>query len=334
METIPTLILTARSDCIVLLGTCGHQLDAGGRLVFPAPFDGEIVFTAWGIRDGCELIPIPMLARIRFSNGSVIGSTLSVVDWGFAAEAEISLPTIPRDRCDMPLLLDSKEIPFGGKTAKAELYRDGVIRLGISGRGMDPVTLAIGEGRSGSLGVLDVGSERLINISISSGYGERLILLNGEAETLLDISGDTAEVIDGLPTAITGLDTVRGHEKKQSFEFAGGSFRSPKEEIGFFTHSPHEPEDDRERALSVIEEAHIGIDEEWMRFVDPELAKELTGGALRDFLGLFDKAKLAPVTEPAGRVTVGLIDNGLLISRPRLLSCVMSGGMLTDIEEG
>ncbi|MBO4848041.1 MAG: hypothetical protein J5586_02710 [Clostridia bacterium] len=330
MEALHALLITAAEDAAISDGSSWFPVSRGETRVIPAPKDGGAFFTVWGIGEREGSIPVPTLHSIVFKDGAPVSATLPVVDWGGVAQVEVKPAYLPSRGYEIPKLLDTLDLGSRNSRAKAELYRDGVLRLNISGQG-EAVTLAVGEGESGSLGLLDVGSARLVYVHVAKREGERLIMLGPDTETLLDIEGDKATVIDGRPTCIKALGTVRGHERRLMYEYANGSFGRPREEIGFFTRERREPRSDGERALALVEEAGMGLGEEWRSFLTPDLSKELGSEELRSFIGEFAAAKLCPLS--ADVPVVGVMGSGGMIMRPRMFSFVFEDGLIEDVRE-
>ena len=322
MRTVKTIVITAKASCCVMAGGGFTRLERGEKLLLPAESTGENFFTVWGM-DGA----LPALAYIRTENGAAAEANIPVIDWGDVIEAEAA--PIPREPFspEKPTVADAVDYFLGERRARAELITGGGLSLALTPSGGRPEVFALGEGRGGSLRVLDVGSARLLAVRTETRAGERLIMLDNEAETLLDIEGDAAIVEDGRPTAIKALPSVRGLERRERYEFTRGGFSALPLETGFFINKEREPENEAEAALSIAEEIGLGWDERWKGLVDFE------PDTVRDFLGDFGEARLWPMEEKDGRVTVGLLEGESVIRRPRRLVFVMEKGRLSDIEE-
>ena len=103
-------------------------------------------------------------------------------------------------------------------------------------------------------------------------------------------------------------------------------------ETGFFTHEEVRPDNDADTALSFFEELKFGFAPGWRS----ALSEGLEGageGELRDYVGEYSSAAVYPVEEPQGAVTVGLMEGGGMIARPRRFSLSFRDGRITDITE-
>ena len=329
MPGLKSLVISSKRPCAVFCGEGRFRLEGGSRTVIPAAPDSELFLTVWGEGEG---IQVPSLVYIRLEKGEAVRSNMPVIDWGDVLELSaepVSIPTEPQGR---PRLLDAAEAVFGGRSVKAELFEERGLFVALTPQGRSPASFALGEGRGGSLSVLDVGRERLLVVKTETGRGERLVVMSFEAEILLDAEGDRAAVMDGRPTVIDRLGTVRGHERRTVYEFTGGRPVKLPEEIGFFEGAERIPASDAERALSIAEDVSLGT-ERWRELISPELAAGLGGNEMKEFLGDFSAARLYPLEEPEGRATVGLTDGKGPVMRPRRLVFTFSKGLVADVEE-
>ena len=308
------------------------ELEPGVPVLTPFFSSGEIGFSVWGSGDRSGSIPIPVLHRIRIGDPGSIAGTVPMIDWGDVIEAGVE-PLYFRPYVQTePRPMGSVQYYFGDAKAKAELYVDGGLRLALTPRGGEAFSIPLGPGTEGRMQLMDVGRETVLAVIASCGDRMRLILLNKNAEILLEETGTFAGIADGYPCTYEMLGTIRGHERRKRFEYANGSFAPKDESIGFYHAAEREPESDAERAIDLIERLRFGI-EGWRGAMTSELAEGTTESELAAFLGDYDRAAVYPMEEPGGRVTIGLISGDDNPAHPRKFVFVFSDGLLTDIEE-
>lgn len=331
---LTSLILSSGTGCAVERGGCFYPVSKELPLILPAGENETAVFTVWGRMAGdLREIPIPRFVRIAIENGKAVSSDVPVINWGDVLEAEaepLYVDVKPKIR---PGILDALEASFGGERIRAELFYDNGLNIAYYRDGARPVSMAIGEGESGKLRVLDVGSARFIAVRAAVPEGKRLVLLDREGVSVLDETGTDADVIEGFPTVTEALPSVRGLLRRTRFAFSKGAFTGLPPETGFFGKDEHIPASDAERAVSIAEELRIGYEERWRGLVYADLSEALEGDALKRFLGEYDAVRPHPVEEREGRVTVGLISKNGLVMTPRKFLFVFEGGLLTDVEE-
>ncbi|MCR5611683.1 MAG: hypothetical protein K6F68_07665 [Clostridiales bacterium] len=333
-SVLTSLILTSGCGCSVERGGNFYGVSDPVPLILPALENETVFITAWGRKDSrAGFIPVPRLISIVIENGMAVSSDVPVINWGDVIEAEAEPLFIRESPKTGPGILDTAEISFGEGRVRAELFYDNGLNIAYSRDGARPVSVALGEGESGSLRPLDVGSARYLTVKAVTRDGQRLIILDRDAVTALDARGNEAFVADGYPTVIERLRSVRCLERRTRFSFEKGGFAAMPAELGFFRRGEHIPESDAERAVSIAEELILGYEDRWRELLAPELADALQGDTLKNFLGEYDSVRAHPVEEREGRVTVGLFEKTDSVMTPRKFLFVFEGGLLSDVEE-
>lgn len=330
MDRLPTVIFRSPARCMLFFPGSLLELSPDVPALTPAPASGEMAFTVWSMEVG--RVSIPALHRLRFENGLVKDCTLKLIDWGDALEAFIEPLPIMRAPDNAPRLLDSCGFAYKDSRAGAELYLDGGLRIAFAPERGEAFSVPLGEGTGGSLRTVDLGREVMLAVLGETERGMRLIMLDRNAETLLDEEGSFADISDGSPTIVRSLPSARGLEKRIRFELSPRGFVKSGEETGFFTHPERPPDTDADRALCFFEELALGFERGWRGLLSGGLSG--TGEEeLRGFLGSWSKAAVYPMEEPEGTVTAGLYEDGDTIIRPRRFRLVFEDGAISDLFE-
>ena len=335
MRMMPTLILTATGSCVVCCGNGAAKLERNESLLIPCGADAEVFFTVWGRETPADSgrKAIPQMHSVRFENGKAVYSDADAIDWGDAAEVFAVPCCIIGQERERPRFLDSAEFYYRDRRSGAELYRDGGIKLVFTPTGADPLELSLGRGESGSLRVLDVGSDRLLAALIDSDKGKRLVLIDRSGGILLDEEGSAASISDGYPTVIRSLGTVRGHSVKTRYEYSGGTVKEADSATGFFLKEEMIPQSDAETALALAEEIRLGLFRpDDYRFAG-SLDGEVSGEELRSFFGEYDAERLCPLVIEPGKVVLGLYKKAPGIVTARKFAFAFSEGAIADVEE-
>lgn len=295
--------------------------------VLSEPCVSELSFSVWP--DHTEAgVAVPQMHFISLEAGRPLSSDVTLIDWGFALEAMPMLKYIPEPD---PALAELSSLTENG--SRFSLLRFGSdCALTVSGR-EGFAFVPCGKALSGSLRIVDFGSARLLCCQTEYQGSERLRVFDFSAARLLDISGITARIENGVPVSVEPLDTIMGHEKRMTYDFRGGKFRVTGEETGFFTHEAHEPQTQAQIARALFESASLGLADDSGRFISPSLAGSLDTESLLSFTGPFSKVLIPPMEDEPGSVTVGLADGLSGVVTPRLFRVRFEDGLVSDIEE-
>ncbi len=339
MNSLPMLCITTALPCFITVNAeVVGVSDSGRRLILPVSESTECYIGAFPTEspDGCAAVPVTRLIRITDCkvDGDAIADDVRVTDWRGLFEVWLSpclLPICGRRKAES---FGSVQFRYGGAPAKIELINDGEMRLVVSPESeKSSSAFAIGFGDSGILSLLDVGRERLLEARIAYQGGERLILLNGELDALLDISGDMVGVIDGYPTAICELETSAGFQRRERYEYRSGEYVPLAEEYGFFTREAVAASCDEEIALCFCESIHLRLYDNASPLVASELTQSLSIDEIAEYLGDFEFCKASPLSNTSnGFIVIGLFDEKKPVMLPRLFRFELRGGLINDIE--
>ena len=332
MPHVPSIILSSVKDCFICSGDSWFELPAHVPVALPMSNNREMFFSVWcsGSNEG---ITVPTFIRITAENGrfaSVGGSML--IDWGDVAQVIVEPQIYKPYRPLPPRLIDSMDFFLRERRATAELYIDGGLRLALTPADGETFSFALGDGIDGSLKRMDVGSTVLLLVKFRTSTSEGLMLIDRNADVLLSVEGDHAELTEGYPTVYSDLKTVKGYQRRVRYEYLNGRFAEASNDIGFFTTTPRELLNNADRALCLVEELKLEKPE-WKNLMSSELAAESTQNALAEFFGPYHHAAAYPVEEPEDRVTIGLFDGTNGIQRPRKFLFRFERGLVSDIEE-
>lgn len=341
VKKLPMLAISTTEPCFVEVNSEPiGATDKATPAILPVAESGEYYITIWPIGIYSKGIAIPSLYRLKMVDGVPIcdeySRGLKLIDWDGLIEV-ISAPSVfsdPNRLPNHPVSLGSIKYQYRGAKATVELYYENGIRISVDrGEGTPLVGFAIGEGNTGELGILDVGKQRLLTISIKADDFKRLVILNGNMDTVLDVRGDLAGIIDGYPTVIHELGTVKGHQKRIRHECRGGGAVSLPAETGFFTRSPADLKNDYDTAVAFCEAIMLKRFTEAFDLLSEELRSSLEIDDLKDFLGDFKVCRAAPIAGIAGTIIVGVADEWSHITCPRLFQFETENGHIANVNE-
>lgn len=365
---MPLIYFTSCEDCVIETdsGRCLCQKDGGA--LCPLRKGEESIVKIWGVNrtfgdladpvhDGVEIVSVPRICLFDFTSGGdascrrARAEGCSLIDWGAFYEAKVSPVCIKIGAYCSPIKLD--EATFGVRSGemKAELYLDGGLRLSVSHRNRkDSVYFGIGRGITGRLGIIDVGSKRLLTVSTEdiSSYGkraERMIIVDENAETLLDISGDKVTIADGMAESITALDGSVCAKLVRRYDINDKGGFDLKEERTEPVFGEEAAPNSMDTALCFISELARGRYKEARRYLSDDLSEAIGDESLSDFFGSFSKALPMPTpnellgfrSESEDAAVIGLFDKleaeagGLAV--PKLFSFRIPGRVITDVSE-
>ena len=374
---VPLIIIKSKASCAVET-SCGFRLCGRGRNAVVACEAPTLeFFKVWWMEESSDAICIPRICCIRIEKADSIASGAHqgklivsacgcrALDWGNGI-IEVELFNRKNNIASTPnvALLDSADIVYKGARARAELYCDSGIRLAVTDeRSRAQTCFYLGQGNNGKLDKYDTGSRRLLTVRFWGGADslscdtQHLLILDENANSMLDIEGDIANIIAGYPTAVKRLDTVRGHERHARYEYASGAFTLKENEVVLSEDAGAAPSDSPARALCIVEAVGLGRYDEARAYMSGELSNGLDDNDIKSFFGSFEKAALLPCAEGLlmkddynegtgeQTITVGVISKDDMSLQeqnrfsehkaicPRLYRITMRQGMAYDIEQ-
>lgn len=268
-------------------------LDAGARRAF-LPYTVELNTDAFGE------------PRLQSVDGA------AVLNWG-GSRFELSL------RLGRALISGAQQperlqrIAFAGPGSagrSVELFRDSGIRMSVYEEGRERSFLLC-QGTSANMRILDTGRERLLIVAardenaLEPQQRETLIAMDGRFNIVAQLTAERCAIESGYVTAVTGLGTVLGHERRVRYEFRAGSLLAHPAETGFFSGPKAVPEGERATALAFMQSLLMGIETDAMPFLSEQLRGEVSFKELTEFFETADECRPAPWA--AGQVEVGLV---------------------------
>lgn len=322
------LMTEAKYACIAAISGMFWRLDKSEPASLPVPGTGEYFINVWPE----ERARIPYCAYLRLEDGRAAEATESVVDWGGVIEVKL------RD-CEKTVKhlyetrsFGSADLVINGVPAKVGLYRENGMKLDVSIKGGERYYVPLGEGESGSIGTIDVGSAKLLWIKTVGEAGESMGFFDPRGSLSESVKGDRVSIENGYAVSIEKLDSVRGYEIKRRFEITPTGPKEAGKETGFFTSEEHIPENETETALAFIEELEFGVPD-WRSRLCPEIGEASEREDLLAFFGEYTGRIAYPLECPKDRAMIGLIRNDGKISRPDRFRFTFENGLIADIEE-
>ncbi|MDO5111054.1 MAG: hypothetical protein Q4E65_01995 [Clostridia bacterium] len=318
---VPLMILRADTDALIevnghLLGECGAQ----GYAAMPVSDTGDYYVRAIPLTAGHQ----PITRKISFEGGKLRTAAIADADvclWpGGVVECSLQTRTAPVWQ-EKPIVL--AQTTFNAYTLT--LYRENEVRLSVEQQGKPLYAYALGQGEDGVflpygeyLGVL-VRGER-----------ERLVLLNGSMQDVLDIHGD-AVFLEEEPAAIERIGTRLGHERRVRYRLTASGFLPQRPETGFFTRSYAPPQDEMGVSVAFFEAVREGWEEEAMGYLTQSLRQSFSFADICAFLGEFGEVR-PPVSCRNGSV-MGLVHKQEGVMRARLYRLAFEQGKIDNLEE-
>lgn len=325
--TYMLLIIYTQQRCTLSVNGIFRKLDKGESVSLPVAGTGEQFITVFPENGRC----IPYTAYLKLEEGEVAESSEQTVCWGDVTELFLRECETQTFFDAEPVLFGSAEFVINGEASSIELYRENGMKLALTGRNGERYYIPLGRAEGGKLGVIDVGSGRLLWIKLS-GRTEKLCFMDGEGRLSEVITGDCVGVENGAAYSITGIKSIRGFERRTAYELTALGPKRMGEETGFFTHEGLLPECEPETALSFIEELELDF-ADWRDRLSTELRTECTREDLLGFFGNSESKAIYPLESPEGRAVIGLIRSREQVSRPCRFRFIFEEELITDIVE-
>ena len=317
------LYIDASHDAVVLIYAEQNFFSGSDSDTFEIP-GNDFFISLLPVCTGKEIF---LPAAVRITNRKIIGENafFKIIEWNEnIIELIVNFPKQFRFP-EEPMLLKSLVYKnSSGKKQKIELYRDSGLRLNVSYMNNER-SYWLSKGTEGKMRLVDTGSEKLLIILSKEESSETLIAVNSDFEEIARIKADRCHFEDGYLSAITFLNTVLGHEKRERYEFLSDSFKKLPDEIGFFTQNPQMPSDADETALALVQAIKLKRENEIKMFLSDELYENFSLDDLCGFLGDFEECRIAPWTiqkgkdkekpesekQPEEEAVIGLVKNGI-----------------------
>ncbi len=364
---MPVLIIRSGIPCYIEAHGGLYYCSSCEPVVMSCPEGGEAVFKAWGAGSDPGKIFIPTLfgfkARKDYGGGGA-GEAISVfgcdaIVWGDTIELLVKPRTI-FDTGECAKSLASAPFVYKGMAAEAELLCDGRMMLAVRpAKTAEAFSLTLGRADEGRLGQYDTGRSRLLTISLkgsvlSPGDGkQRLIILNENAEAILDVVGDEAAVVEGYPQK---RELIGRHSllfATQKYRYEKGKFVSKGIIRSIGSKENGQTDSAESVALSFTEFVQWGEFQSARGLMTEELSSRLDDNDISEFFGEFNRIESYPALNhyeenDIQRCTIGIFNDGSQcfengpclafeerngrVFNPTVITYTLSNGKITDVE--
>ncbi len=335
---VPLIVIRSAAPSLVevngqLLGEC----QAGSHIAMPAGDSGDYFISVAPLSFGCGAWRYPVTRKLSLRGGEALpvqGSGVSLCRWPGGVYELCFCPQeeSPAPGADFPKELDQLGFTQGKSRKTLTLYRENGLKLLSEEEGRQPSCISLGGGEYGSLALYGVAGRQLIAVTTFFEGRQRLLMLDGEMNALLELSGQSILLEEGFVSLIEPLGTLLGHQRRTRYVYQGGGFSQLSAETGFFTNEYAFPEDSASLAAAFCEAVQSRLDDEAKSYLCPQLRNEFSIDEIRAFLGSFCCCR-PPLSDRSGRL-MGLIqtaEDGAACAR--LFEFSFEGGLIADIAE-
>jgi hypothetical protein len=336
--TVPALIIYADTPSLIEVNTQPvGEASPASHIALPVSDSGDYYITAAPLYDSEDMRRYSITRKLSLEEGAARASVTKdfmVCSWpGGIYELNLSPGKLPASApAPFPYTVETLNWATGQGELVLTLYYEQGLKLLAEKEGAPTASYALGEGRSGELGLVEEEDARFALIQARMEDCERMILLDESLNTVLDISGSCVRFAGGRVELITKLGTGRRHETRSCFDYADGEFLEGETEVGFFTHAYEPPETHEELAVAFSEAVREGFREEAMGYLTPALAKGLSFPDVKEFFGDFSCCR-APVYSDEGRLMGLIYDGNGGVLNAKLFRFEYDGMLISNIEE-
>lgn len=332
---VPLLVIRSSAHALIevngqLLGECMPD----SHVAMPASDCGDYYISAYPLRPG--LWRWSITRKLTLENGSALppqAEDMTLCAWP-GGVYEVSLdPTVPSVPADpFPRDMDSLSCTVGRTLRTYTLYYENGIRLLVEEDGISRCCLSLGEGDYGTLSLYSVGGRQFTAVSIHKEEGERMLLLDQELRSILELSADIILLEESCISVINRLGTAAGHEVRTRYTYSGGAFHPLPQERGFFTQSYRFPDGRLNLVTAFCEAVREDFREEAESYLAPALKNAFSFDEIKDFLGNFQCCR-PPLSDKSGAL-LGLVAAECdRVSSARLYEFSFENGLISDIAE-
>jgi len=314
-----------------LLGECLP----GAHLAMPAGDTGDYFITATPLSP--QSPGWPVTRKLSLERGAALppqAGDVSLCAWpGGVYELTLPGPSRPAPACcGFPRELDQLSYAAGQSLRELSLYYEDGLKLSCREEGAPGLCLSLGEGEHGSLALYTGAGRQFIAVSITGPGLCRLIMLNTDMESALELSaGELSLCPDGV-YAIDSLGTALGHQRRTLYRCTAGGFAPQEPEVGFFTRKYAFPSTPGLLAAAFCEAVREGLESEAMSYLAPNLREGFSFQEIREFLGEFQDCR-PPLSHDGGRLMGLIVMEQNRLSSARLVEFEFDGGLISEISE-
>lgn len=333
---VPLIVIRSAAPSLIevngqILGECRPD----SHIAMPAGDNGDYFISAIPLSFGPWRYPITR--KLSLCDGEALpaqGPDVSFCRWPGGVYEMYFGPSadLPVQPADFPKELDQLGYMQGRSRRSLTLFRENGLKLLMEEDGKPPSCVSIGPGEYGSLALYSVAGRQLIAVSTFDGGRQRLLMLDGGMNSLLELCGESILLEEGCVSLIEPLGTLLGHQRRTRYVYQGGGFSAGCPETGFFTREYKYPSGRQDLVVAFCEAVREGLDGEAASYMAASLRADFSIDEIRNFLGNFDCCR-PPLSDRSGRL-IGLIETGADGSAfARLYEFAFENELISDISE-
>ncbi len=299
---MPILLLRTRyaHAAVELNGRLIGEVSPEGHLMLPLNNDTEYYIGVYPLRDDVYSL-YPVVRKIHFQDGAPLplqSADVELYAWPDTVyEAVLSPGVLPVQPVTVfPYTVDQISLQDG---CVATLYYDNGLKFAVEDGARILYGTTLLEGRTGSVRLIGnrvlcvvAGEANLPGGDLPDGYGGMLLILDQSYQEKLRIAGDAVGMQKEHAVSFTRLPTLLMHERKEIYRYSGEEYAKEDPAIGFFTHTPPAPMPGRQLMRAFCEAVLLGLWDEALSYLTPELQEGLTPDTMRQFFGEFTGVRL------------------------------------------
>lgn len=333
---VPLIVIRSAAPSLIevngqILGECRSD----SHIAMPAGDNGDYFISAIPLSFGPWRYPITR--KLSLCDGEALptqGPDVSLCRWpGGVYEMHFGPSAdFPVQPADFPRELDQLGYMQGRSRRNLTLFRENGLKLLIEEDGRSSSCISIGPGEYGSLTLYGVAGRQLVAVSTFEGGRQRLLMLDDNMNSLLELYGESILLEEGSVSLIEPLGTLLGHQRRTRYRYQGGGFSADCPETGFFTREYKYPADRQKLVIAFCEAVREGFDVEAASYMTVSLKMDFSIDEIRNFLGNFDCCR-PPLSDRSGRL-IGLIETGSDgVACARLYEFTFEDELIADISE-
>lgn len=329
---VPLIVIRSATHSLIevngqILGECLP----GSHVAMPAGDTGDYYISSTPL----EGAGWPTTRKLSLKQGAALppkGDNVELCSWpGGVYEVCFCAASPAAPLADFPRQLDQLSFSCGRTRRTLTLYYEGGLRLLMEDENKSSC-ISLGPGDYGTLALYTAGGRQFAAVITHEGSVSHLLMLDINAEAVLEISAAEVFLEQDCIAAIDDLGTVMGHQRRRKFIYSAGEFSAVRPETGFFTREYVFPKNNGLLVRAFAEAVREGFREEALSYLTEDLRRDFPFDEIRHFLGNFQSCR-PPLSDKSGALLGLITSEGSRVSSARLYEFKFENGLISDIAE-